>query len=221
MKWHVYSGALFKIMEQMRGYTKGLLICGLLSSLQYIAMCIFIPMLWKDYHSVSQTVSELSAIGAPTRILWVWLATLYTLLVIAFAVGVWQSAGGNRPLRIAGMLVFIDGCLNLLWPFAPMHQRVDLAAGMRNGSDTLHVILASVTVLLLAGAMAYGATAFGKRFRIYSIVSIIILLLFGGLTALEAPRVMANLPTPQGGVWERIAIGDFLLWVVVVGGNFT
>ena len=47
-----------------------LLVCGILSSLLYIAMNVFVPMQWDGYSSASQTVSELSAIGAPTRSLW-------------------------------------------------------------------------------------------------------------------------------------------------------
>jgi hypothetical protein len=36
------------------------------------------------------------------------------------------------------------------------------------------------------------------------------------LTGLAAPRVQANLPTPLIGIWERINIIGFLLWVVVL-----
>ena len=42
------------------------------------------------------------------------------------------------------------------------------------------------------------------------------LLTFGGLTFLEAPRLEANLPTPWIGLWERINISVFLLWIVVL-----
>jgi hypothetical protein len=33
---------------------------------------------------------------------------------------------------------------------------------------------------------------------------------------LDGPRIAANLPTPWVGLWERINIGVFLLWVVVL-----
>jgi hypothetical protein len=65
-------------------------------------------------------------------------------------------------------------------------------------------------------AIGFGAAAFGKRFRLYSIATIALLLVFGALTGLEAPRIAANLPTPWVGVWERINIGVFLLWVVAL-----
>jgi len=57
---------------------KILLICGILSSLLYIAMNIFVAMLRANYSSASQTVSELSAIDAPTRSQWVSLSIVYT-----------------------------------------------------------------------------------------------------------------------------------------------
>ena len=97
-----------------------------------------------------------------------------------------------------------------------MHLRDTLAAGGGTFSDTMHLALAGVTVLLMLLAIAVGAAAFGTRFRVYSIATLLILFLCGALTFAEAPRVGANLPTPLIGVWERINVGLFLLWVVAV-----
>jgi hypothetical protein len=44
----------------------------------------------------------------------------------------------------------------------------------------------------------------------------ITLLTFGFLTALAAPNVEANLPTPWAGLYERINIAVFLLWTVAL-----
>ncbi len=191
---------------------KVLLICGILSSLLYVAMNVFIPMQWEGYSSASQTVSELSAIGAPTRPLWVLLGIVYSLLAIAFGWGVWTSACRNRSLRVAGGLTVIYGVISLAWPFAPMHLRgAELTL-----TDTMHIVLAMVTVLLMLLAIGFAAAAFGKRFRLYSIATMVILIAFGALTGLDGPRIAANLPTPWVGVWERVNIGVFLLWVVVL-----
>ena len=78
---------------------KALLVCGIVSSLLYLAMNVFVAMQWEGYSSASQTISELSAIGAPTRPLWVSLGIVYTLLVTAFGWGVWGATRRNRPLR--------------------------------------------------------------------------------------------------------------------------
>jgi hypothetical protein len=36
------------------------------------------------------------------------------------------------------------------------------------------------------------------------------------LTFVEAPRLQANLPTPWIGLWERVNISVFLLWIAVL-----
>ncbi len=189
---------------------------GILSSLLYVAMNIFVAMRYPGYNSASYTVSELSAVGAPTRSLWTGWAFVYTLLVTAFGWAILKSAGQNRAVRIMGALILTYGALGIGWHFAPMHQREVLAAGGGTLSDTMHLVLSFATVLLMLMAIGFGAVAFDETFRFYSIISLVILLVFGVLTGLEAPKVESNQPTPLIGVWERINIGIFLLWVVVL-----
>ena len=196
---------------------KILLACGILSSLFYVAITILTASRYEGYSSASQTISELSAIGAPTRPLWVLLGAVYSLLVTAFGWGVWRSASRNRPLRVAGGLIMAGFAVTgLAWPLAPMHVREVLAAGGGTLSDTMHIVLSMVTVVLMSLAIGFGAAALGKRFRLYSIKTMVILVGFGVLTGLDSPRISANLPTPWIGVWERISIGAFLLWIVVL-----
>jgi hypothetical protein len=196
---------------------KILLACGICSSLFYVAITILTALRYEGYSSASQTISELSAIGAPTRPLWVLLGAVYSLLVTAFGWGVWRSAGRNHPLRVAGGLIMAGFAITgLAWPLAPMHVREVLAAGGGTMSDTMHIALSMVTVVLMSLAIGFSAAALGKQFRLYSIKTMVILVGFGILTGLDGPRVSANLPTPWIGVWERISIGAFLLWIMVL-----
>jgi len=191
-----------------------LILCGVASSLLYAFMIWAIR--YEGYSVLSQVPSELTAIGAPTRGLWARLGWMYTALLTAFGCGLLKSARGNRALRIVGGLVLAFASLGLLWPFAAMHQREVLAAGGGTVGDTLHQVLGAVTVSLMFLTIAFGAAAFGTRFRVYSIATVVVLLAFGGLTFLEAPRVGANLPTPWIGLWERINISVFLVWVAAL-----
>jgi len=188
---------------------KILLLCGIFSSLLYIAMNIFIPTLFEGYDSASQTVSELSAINAPTRTLWVILAMIYILLFAAFGFGVRQSAGSDRFLRITGTIIIIYVIFNFYWP--PMHLR----GNTPTLTDTLHIVWAMVTILLMMIIMGFGAAALGRSFRIYTIATFIIFITFGILIGTEAPGIPENLPTPYIGIWERVNIGAFMLWVIV------
>jgi pimeloyl-ACP methyl ester carboxylesterase len=193
---------------------EALLACGIVSSLLYVAMNVFVPMQWEAYSSFSQTISELSAIDAPTRPVWVPLGIVYTLLVAAFGVGVWKSAHRNRPLRVVGGLFVASGLIGLGW--LPMHQRAVLAAGGATLSDTMHIVWSVVTVALMMFEMGFAAAAFDRRFRRYSIATMVVLFVFGVLTFRSAPGVAANVPTPWLGVWERINVLGFMLWQAVV-----
>jgi Protein of unknown function (DUF998) len=192
---------------------KLLLICGILSSLLYIATVVLAAMRWEGYSSISQTVSELIAINAPTRPLVVPLFVTYALLVYAFGVGVWQSSGRKRALHFVAIGLVGKEVLGLIVTlFFPIHLR-----GVEGTlTDTMHAILTLVGVLFMLLALVFGATAFGKRFRLYSIATILTLVVGGVLTGLDAPRLTTNLPTPWMGVWERINIFAYMLWVVVL-----
>jgi len=192
---------------------KFLLFCGVLASLLYIVMNIFIPPLYEGYNWITQTVSELSAVDAPTRPLWFVLGIIYTLLITGFGWGVFKSAGQKQSLRIVGILLIISGLIGLTW--SPMHQREVLAAGGGTFTDTWHLVMATVTVLLMFFSIGFGAAAFGKVFRFYSIVTILVFIVFGVLTFVEAPNVDKDLPTLYIGLWERINIAAFMIWILV------
>jgi len=192
---------------------KVLLICGILSSLLYVGTDILAAMLWEGYSYTSQMISELMAIGAPTRPFMIALFTVYNALVIAFGVGVWRAAGRKRSLRITAVLLVAYGAVGQVGLlFFPMHLR----GAEATLTDTMHIIGTSVIVLLTLLYIGFGAAARGKLFRLYSIGTILVLLVFGALTGLQGPRIAAGLPTPWFGVMERVNIYFSLLWVAVL-----
>ncbi len=73
------------------------------------------------------------------------------------------------------------GVIGLFWP--PMHMR----GAEFTLTDTTHIVFAIMTVLLMLLAIGFGAAAFGKRCRLYSIATIALLVVFGALTGLDAP----------------------------------
>jgi len=192
---------------------KSLLVCGIISSLLYVGTDIFAAMSWEGYSYTSQAVSELMAIGAPTRPLLVALFSVYNPLVIAFGIGVWLSADSKRSLRVAGILLVaygVIGQVGLL--FAPMHLR----GAEGSVTDVMHIIVTSVIVLLTLLFIGFGSSARGKWFRLYSILTIVALLVFGALAGMQGNRIAAGLPTPWLGVMERVNIYSSMLWVLVL-----
>ncbi|HYM15925.1 MAG TPA: DUF998 domain-containing protein [Dehalococcoidia bacterium] len=199
------------------GWRKVFLGCGVAALLLYFGMDLLAASRYHGYSYADQTISELSAIGAPTRSLWIPLGFLYSVLTIAGGLGVWASAAPKRPLRLVAVFVTGIGILGLVaWPFAPMHQREILAAGGGTVSDTMHLTLGMVDTLLFVLSIALGATAFGKRFRLYSIATIVLVLAFGAFTGMDASKVADNDPTPWVGIAERIAVFGSMLWIAVL-----
>ena len=193
---------------------KLLLVCGILAALLYVAMNALVPLLWPGFSVWSQTISELSAIDAPTRSLWVALGAIYGVLLMAFGYGVRSCDRRSRPLRIAGALIIADGVFCLFWP--PMHQRAVLAAGGATLTDTLHIAWTMVSGMLMMLSIGCAAAAFDKRFRAFAVATIVLLVAFGALTGTYAASVQANLPTPWLGVWERVDAGLLMLWLIVL-----
>jgi hypothetical protein len=71
--------------------------------------------------------------------------------LIALALGVSRSAGGNRTMRIVGGLLLACSLLGVTWPLCLDAQRQVLVTGGVMLADTGHLILAIVTVALMDG----------------------------------------------------------------------
>ena len=192
------------------GLRKALLYGGVISSLYYVGMSVYVPMQWEGYSMASQAVSELSAIDAPTRALWVPLGVVYTFLVVAFGFGVWMSAGGSRALRSVGALFIADGVLGAFWP--PMHLR-----GVETSlTDLLHIVWTVAWLAVMLAVMGLSAAALGRRFRLYTFATLALFITFGTLTWMAASNIARNLPTPWLGLWERINMAIGMLWIAVL-----
>lgn len=192
---------------------KLLLICGVLAALWYVAMNIITPFMYEGYSVFSQVVSELSAIGSPTQSIWISLGIFYGIFLAAFGIGIWMSSGESLKLKVVGIATLVSAVAGQFWP--PMNQREVLAAGGGTTSDVLHIVFTAVLVPLTMIIIGIGGTVFGKKFRLYSILTIIVMLVFGMLTGLASPDLEANLPTPWMGIWERILIGAQMLWIAI------
>jgi hypothetical protein len=208
--------ALELTRRRSQAVKRALLACGIGSPVVYVAANVVGALRGGGYSSVNQTVSELTAIDAPSRPVALPLFVASDVLSLAFGAGVVASAGRNRPLRVAGGLLVGVGVANMISPFTPMHTRAVLAAGGGTGTDKAHLAVLSATMLQIAGAMGFGATAFGKGFRNFSVASLVTMLVAGGLTGTQKNAVAANLPTPWNGVYERTSIGVYLLWMAVL-----
>jgi len=191
-----------------------MLVCGIAASLLYVMANVLGAIVWDGYSLKSFTISELSAIDAPSRPLVPSLMLVFALLSFGFGIGVVTVAGRKRGLRITGWLLVAIGVLNAAGPFVPMHLR----GAEPSLTDMMHIVLTGVTSLLLVLAVWFGRGAFGRGFRVYSLATLATMLLFGLLAFMDGPRIAANEPTPWVGLTERICVGAYILWMFVLSG---
>src|SRR5215217_4411435 len=197
---------------------KILLICGIVSSVLYIVADVLGTLRYPGYSYANQTFSELTAQGSPVRPLMVALNGIsYGVLVTAFAVGVWRFATPKRTARITGAMLLGYAAFGMAGGvLLPMRPREALAAGEGALRNVMHIPATAVMSLFIVLAMGFGATLLGRRFRWYSIGTIVTLVVFGALTSLQAGRITANEPTPWAGIEERMNSYGIMLWVAVL-----
>jgi hypothetical protein len=198
-----------------RAPAKLLVFAGVLLFVLYILMDIVASLAYDGYSYKDQTISELSAIDAPTRTFWMVGSVMYQFFAFAFAVGVLAIAGNRRKVRIVGWLLFVAAVSGFLWWIAPMHQREVLAADGGTWQDTMHLVVGGISSILFFSMIGVGAFALGWRFRWYSFVTVGLMLVFGMLMNADIPHVGDNQSTPWLGIWERIAIEGEMLWEAV------
>jgi hypothetical protein len=117
--------------------------------------------------------------------------------------------------------ITIDAPPEQVWPWiaqmgagrAPGERAYALLARL---TDTLHLAWTTITGVFFMLIVGFGAAALGKRFRVYSIATMVIALACGAVTGTYASRIQADLPTPWVGVWERISIATFMAWIAVL-----
>lgn len=189
-----------------------LLISGMLSSVLYIATDIITGLIYPGYSFFEHTVSELSAIGTPTRPYWIAMTFVVNPLLLLFGLSVFKISQKNRALRATSFLLMIWGFLGFFWLLFPMHQRGQIGSD----SDTMHLVMAAISVIILTTLVLVGAFTQGWKFRIYSFLTILTMMFFGILTSQQTSRVAENLPTPWMGITERICSYAPLIWVIVL-----
>jgi hypothetical protein len=182
----------------------------------YVVTDVIASLRYSGYSYADLQISELMAVEAPTRPFMIAMFTPFNLLVLAFAAGAWASAGQNRALRVTAGLLATYGVVNFVGLFlSPMHAR-GVEASM-TGTDIAHIAATATIVVLSLLYIGFGAAARGAKFRVYSVGTVLLMVVFGAVTGLIAgPGIAAKEPTPWMGLTERASIYSQMLWVAVL-----
>lgn len=188
-----------------------LLFCGVLAPAVYLTTDRLAGKLLSGYSFTSHSMSELSAVGASTRSLTVWLNLVAAVLMISFGAGVWRMGGQALLPRIVGGFVIANAVLGLIGIFFfPTHF------GERPNFFTPGVITMFLSVVCFVLAMCFGVAAYTGWLRILSIgipVSYVLLTLlrFAAAASSHPGGDMSLI-----GAQERTMAYSFLFWVLAL-----
>jgi hypothetical protein len=165
----------------------------------------------EGYSFRDQTISELGATGARSQPFFLALLIPTYLLLVAFGIGVWRAAKRRRALRLAAGLLIAFGIIALTaGPFVSMRER-----GTEQGlAGAFHLVEGAAEMIILLAAMGFAAAAIGRRFALYTIATVAVMLVFGAWSAMDIPSVEAGVATPWLGVKERIYWYAYQLWFI-------
>lgn len=185
-----------------------LLSCGLIAALAHLGMDWLAGRLAKGYDLAARSMSDLGALGSPTRALVVVLTLVASALMIAFGVGVWRA--GQAPLqRVVGGLVIANAAVSLVATlFFPNRY------GERPAFGSPGVILMFLSVVFFVLAMIVGAVAFRGWLRGVSIAIPAAYVLLAALRFATAPP--AGDSAALIGAQERTMAYSYLFWVMAL-----
>jgi len=186
-----------------------LLLCGVASSILYAASEIMASMRWEGYDWTARMVSDLLAASAPTRSFIIGPMIAYNVLILGFSVGVWLRRW-NRAIGVAGILLLVYAVVSMLGLLLfPLDYDAEGAGA------TMHMAVTFGLIILMFLFIGFAAAGSGQAFRIYSIVTVFLILGGAALSGMQIPRIEAGLPTPGLGLFERLNIYAMLLWVAL------
>jgi len=189
------------------------LVCGVLAPVFYVATVIIGGAITPDYSHVRDAISSLTETGAPEIPLIQIGFALYNWSLLAFSLGLmfamWKA--GSRSMVISAGMLMLVGLAGVLMSWFTQDP-VGTPLTVRGIG---HFVLAGIEALgTIIGILLFGL---GSRrisglapLRLYSLLSAAVVFISGGISSATLAF------NPYFGVFERITIGTFMLWLFVV-----
>ena len=187
---------------------------GIAAPLVYAGVVLLGGALTPGYSHRDDPISALMETGAPARALIDPLFAVYDLLLVAFALGLrrgFARTGVDLPATVPVSLALVGVAGLLTWPL-PM----DPVGGAASPTGIAHIALAGAQslgtlVAILSAGMALNKTRAWPWLSLYCFATASLLLATGMVAGAAAAT-----NGPLAGLWERLTIGAFQQWLVVI-----
>ena len=206
------SGEAIPRSRRESAANKFLLMAGIAAVAVYTIGDVLSGLLYNGYSFRNQAISELSGFGSPVRALMVTVILIHGTLLLAFGIGIARVAE-RKSLRWIGWLLVAEFFVVGLWNHTiwAMSSR-DMETGF---NDTMHITLTSVFSLFVVAMMVLSAVAYRGRFRLYVLLTVVVISVFGMASAF-AMRGLEQNDTPWAGAFERINAYAYFAWLIVL-----
>jgi hypothetical protein len=197
---------------------KLLLYGGIFGPLVFLLVDVIGNIITPDYNYIINAVSELTQAGSKNTFLLSPLFLISAIMTVVFGIGILLNYKDRRSklLLIASILIIINGTFSgltgTIFPMDPFNSEMTFAGMM-------YIILTGISavfvmLLILMIGIGFHREKHWKSFRLYSITTLVIMVIFGGLT----PALIMN-SIPLLGLFERIVIYAYLLWFFVLASK--
>ena len=128
---------------------------GVISFLSYAVAVVFSPMAYPGYNWMAQAVSDLSAVNAPSKMLWTQLASLYDVcgIVCIMAVCVFIQGKLNRTLQIG---IYFFAAMNWISSIGyTMFPLLDSGMSGTSMQDKMHIVVTVLVVIFSVASLVF------------------------------------------------------------------
>jgi len=188
---------------------------GILGPVAYLLVDIIGGIITPGYSYVVNAVSELIQAGSEHTLLLSPIMFISAVMGVLFGIGIVSNFKyrQSKLLFIGGTLIVISG---IMTSFTASVFPQDPIGGDTTFAGTMHLILVGISaVLTIPGMLTIGIGLYRekqwKSFRLYSIIAVVIMTIFGVLSPL---LIMSDIEL--AGLFERIVVYGYWSWVFVL-----
>ncbi len=193
---------------------RSLFLTGIVGAAIFVFNVVLGGMITPDYSHLRHAVSELTQSGAQNTVLLSTFFILSALLFLVFGVAVYRKYHRNRErVAIGGIMIALYAVqavlLASIFPQDPIGSEATFPG-------TMHLVVVGISALCIMAAIllvGYGvdqSSSLWRGFRLYSILSLVIMLVSGASTGILIANNIDLL-----GLVERVTQLAYLQWFVV------
>ena len=202
-----------EVIEKVHLKQRVLILAGVLGPIIYILNVVLGGIITPNYSHIENAVSELTQRGAPNIVVLSALFVLSAVLILLFGIAIMMRYHSqSRRVYAGGVMIVVYGIFAAL--LATIFPQ-DPIGGESTFPGTMHLVVAGLAAFVIMGLILLIGLGMDQRtgwyrFKLYSIITVIAVFVFGASTPILIMNKIEIL-----GLFERLTQLAYLQWFVV------